>query len=822
MRLLLPAVLLMAMLSVPASAPAMAWPSTQLRLLWQADVSIPLDGYEHALTARDLLVRTSQGVLALGTGDGRRSWQHRLTTASATGWDVTAAAVVIDYQQPSVRSSDRHELIAVASATGRRLWRRPGWSLPPGWQRSAAVQGRAPVFFAWHAQRSTLAGVAAETGRDLWSFHVPAGCTLSGTAARAADAVVLLACGRSSRILRLDPATGRTLTSIPLTESETRTFHAADGVIAVPDGEGISYYDDQGRAVVRHRECWLRCVMARNRNLLLTTYHSGEDDVLAATSWPDGAPVWQVRPAPRYANLLDGGVAVRDLGQGGFPVIDMIDPSGGAVTSYSIPLPAVPLVADGQRIYVGGVMSGAGQTRSVRFAALRRVPDVSGPPWLGGADPGRWPDACGLRPDASFTPAPVQTALSGYTMPKPIACRHTRPDGTELVVRVLWVADDDPDDAARMIDTLGDTYAFRPVDGVGDQAVADAALPSTVYFRSGPVVASMTSGHLPLRHRLLELAGFVAARLRGVDDDSRRGTAPPGAPSRRLTLVHLPGTRVTLAQPAVGPSPVAAYLLDGHPYVRERQTFTRLDPTMDALSPNGAWGARVTDAYPSHGRDPVTILDTATRSTRKVPTVEAPMGVDYPVWSPDGRNLLLTAKDAGTITGFVVIDLAAMRSRFVRIRHGGRYAGSFRWGADSSTVAVQSGQEDDIEEDQLDVTFFTLGGTVEHRYKDVGKLLDRQNWTSPSGRIFTTRCVRPAGQICAWRVEDGALLAQIPANPDSFVAWYDESHILGWTSLSSRDQDEAITILSFLGAPGGTLARARGHDGLQLIFARPT
>ncbi|MFI7125759.1 PQQ-binding-like beta-propeller repeat protein [Nonomuraea sp. NPDC050153] len=811
------AALLLGLVLVPASAPVDARPSARLVPLWHADIPMTGEGYEHALTSRDFLVRTARGVLALGVDDGHPRWRHQLTTASATGWDLASDVVLIDYYRPLTRADSRHELIAVSGVTGKELWRRPRTSLPPGWRRPPAARSR--VFAVKDLEAGTIKGISTGTGRDVWSFGVPAGCDVSGSAARATDVVLLLACGRSPRVLLLDAATGTTLRSIPLPAGTSPEFQVADGVIAVFGDRTMTLFDDRGRPVLHHGECWPQCAMARGPGLVLTSYHSGRDDVLAATSWPGGAPLWQVRPAPTYAKLVEGGIGAR-AGIGGFPVVDSIDPGTGAATSYTLPAPATVLASAGQRLYAGSALRAAGQTHRVRVSALRRVPPGRGPSLLGGVDPGRWPDACALPPGGTFSPGTPRNTLYGYTLPRPVTCRYTERGGGSLNVRVLWVADD-PNEAAAMIDTLGDAYASTPAAGIGDQAVVGGSLPIDVYFRVGPVVAAVESGDLPVRRRLTALAGSVADRLRDAGPGVRtRPTLPatlPAAPSRRLELSRLPGTEVTVAQDVTAPPVVIAYLLDGHPYVRAKGTFTRLGEKVDALSPDGAWGARTAKSYPSRGRDPVTILDTAKRSVRRIPTVEAPMGVASPVWSPDGRTLLLTATDRGTITGFVVVDLATMRPRFVRVADGGRYSGRFRWGGDAGTVAVQSGPLSDYEDadDDFDVTFFDLDGTVKRRLENVGKLIDGQNWASPSGLLFATRCPERASQTCLWRTSDGTRTAQIPFEPGAFVSWYDDARFLGWHRLTPEEQ--ALAVTDFPGRPFTHLARAHGHDGLTLV-----
>ncbi|MFF4623050.1 outer membrane protein assembly factor BamB family protein [Nonomuraea jabiensis] len=814
-KIALLAALLLGVVLVPASAPAGILPSARLIPLWHADVPIPREGYEHALTSRDFLLRTGRGVLALGADDGRPRWKYQLTTASATGWDLASGVVVIDYYRPAKQARAGHELVAVSSATGRELWRRQGTSLPPGWRRSPAPRDRSPVFAAEDLETGAIKGISTGTGRDVWSFRVPAGCDVSGSAARAADVLLFLACGRSPRLLLLDAATGTTLRSIPLPAGTAPDFQVADDMIAVFGDRAMTLFDDRGRAVLHHGECWPRCAVSREPGLVLTTYHSGQDDVLAATSWPDGVPLWQVKPAPAYEKLVEGGIGVRE-GFGGLPVVDAIDPGTGAATSYTQSVPAAVLASAGQRLYVGSGMRAAGRTRRVRISALRRVPPGRGPSLLAGVNPGRWPDACALLPGGTFSPDRPQTTLYGYTLPRPVACHYTESGGGSLTVRVLWIAGD-ANEAADMIETMADVYAYRPAAGIGDQAVVDDSPPTRIYFRAGQVVAAVASSNLPTRRRLTALAGSIAARLRDAGSGVRAPVTLPTAPSRRVGLSRLPGTKVTVAQEVTAPPVVAAYLLDGHPYVREKGSFTRLGTKVHALSPSGAWGARTTEKYPSRGRDPVTILDTAKRSVRRIPTVKAPMGVATPVWSPDGRRLLLTATDGGTITGFVIIDLATMRPRFVRVTHGDRYSGAFRWGGDARTVAVQSGPESDDEsaEDDLDVTFFDLDGTVDRRLQNVGKLIDGLNWTSPSGLLFATHCPGRTSQTCLWRTANGARTARIPFEPDALVSWYGEERLLGWHALDSGEQSLAVT--DFSGQPLTHLARAYGHDGLTLV-----
>ncbi|MFI7539277.1 PQQ-binding-like beta-propeller repeat protein [Streptosporangium sp. NPDC049376] len=793
MRTRLLAVLLVLVLPLPlADAPAAAQPRARLVPLWHRDVSIPQGEYGYALTSRDFLVYTARGVLALGLDDGRPRWRHHLSTATAVGWSIASGVFVVDYYQPFAQVNRRHQLIAVSSVTGKELWRRRGLSLPPRGRRSAALQDRSPVFLTRKSEKGGLIAVSPGTARDLWSFRPPAGCDVSQSAVRAADVVLLLTCGRSPRMLLLDVATGATRRSVRLPAGAVSDFQVADHVIALFGDGAMTLYDDEGRAVLRRGECWPRCAMTYEQGLVLTTYHSGEEDVMEAASWPGGAPVWQVRPAPAYTGLVEGGVGIRATEEEGLPVVDLVEPGTGEVTSYGLPTPGRPLASAGERLYAGSVMSAVGQTPSVRIAALRRG-QGGGTPLLAGVDPGRWPDACALSPGRTFSAGTPRTTLSGYTMPSPVACRHTDRNGGHLVVRVLWVADD-PGEAVGTIETLRDVYAYRPVTGIGDQAVADATLPSTVVLRAGSVVVSVVSGDISVRRRLTELSGSVADRLRETDVVSEARAVPAPAPPQRFRLLRLPGTRTVVAEDATTSPWLGAYLSGEDLYVRVKGVFARFDGTVRALSPTGAWGAGTTESYPAQGRDPVTIVDTATGKVREVPTVKAPMGVVRPVWSPDGR-LLLTARTQEAITGFVIVDVATMSSRFVHVAHGGRYSGGFRWGADFKTVAVQTGLERDEEDAHRDVTFFDLHGAVRHRFKKVGKLMGEQNWMSPSGRVFATRCAGQAGQLCLWRTADGAQAARVPVDSGRFIAWYGEDRFLGRHTLSSGERVVGITDL---------------------------
>ncbi|MER7365899.1 PQQ-binding-like beta-propeller repeat protein [Nonomuraea wenchangensis] len=808
------AVLLLGLLPVSAGEAAVARPSSRLVPLWHADVPTPRGGYQHALTAHHLLVHTSQGVVALGTADGRVSWRHRIAGRSTAGWDVSAGVVLIDYSASPTQGG--HVLVAVSGAMGEQLWRRDGLSLPPGWVRTVDPRRHPAVFLAWDAGRSSLQGVSGTTGRDLWSYRPPAPCTVSGTTGRAADLLVVLKCGRSVRALLLEAATGRTRGSLPLPVGETLTVQVADGVIAVSGHEGITLYDDLGRAVLHHERCWPRCAVIRYGDLLLTTHHSGEDDVLTATSWPAGKPVWEVRPAPAYVRLLDGGVAARAT-QGGLPVIDLIDHRTGRPTSYGLPFPASVLAAAGQRVYVGSTLRGAGETDGVRVWALRRVTWSGGSPLLGGEDAARWPDACSLRPDPSYVPGSAGRTLSGFVMPEPVTCRYTRNDGAHVDLRVMWVARA-PDEAADLIDLLGEANAYRPLAGVGDQAVADTTPPSTIVFRAGPVVASVSSGYLALRDELPDIARSVSARIARAPDTGRAGSVPVAGSPEPVSLVNLPGTQATLADHGPSSSRVEAYLLDGRTYVRRGETYRRLGPVMGALSPDGAWAARTEDSYPARGRrDPVLILDTGTGAVHRIATVKAPQGVSSPVWSPDGNHLLLTATDDNVITGFVLIDLRTLKPRYVRVRDGEEYSGAFRWGGDSASVAVQTGPAEMDAEDHGDVAYLDLQGQVLRRFTKVGRLLDRQYSTSPSGRSFATRCPGSSDSTCVWRTTDGAAVARVPFDPQSFVSWYAEDRFLGWSALSAGERTLVVTDLA--GRPGSTLLRSRGQSKPDLSLA---
>lgn len=803
---LLVAVLLILVLA--SAGAAGHWPRARIVALWHADIPLPRAEYEFALASRAFLVLTARGVLALNTGNGRPDWRYYLTTATAEGWDVAADVVVVNFHRPHTEVGRRHELIGVASTTGKKLWRRPGLSLPPGWRRTA-TRNRSPVFVAAIPETETLVGIAAATGADLWSFRAPPECHISNATTLATKAVVLLSCSRSARMLLLDTSTGVLLRSIPL-RTEPSGFEASDDTIAIFKGLGMVLYDDRGQEILRHQECWPRCVVGYGRGFVLTAFHHGQEDVLAATSWPGGRPLWQVRPAPVYDRLLDGGIGVREA-QGGFPVIDLIDPRTGKGTSYSLPVQGSVLTSTGRRLYAGYVTPKRGQTRTLHITALERL-DGKGPSLLGGVDPARWPDACALRPGTRYSIRSGSTALSGYTMPRPVTCVYSDTEENSTIIRIIWVGYDSYE-AAEIVEALGEVNPSSPLADVGDQAFIDASpVPAQVILRVGSVVAGISSDDIPTRRRLAELARPVAEALSNARPSALSRTDLPAAPARRLTLSRLPGTQVILAQNVMASSPLIAYIVDGIPYIRTGGTFTKLSEKVKAISPTGAWAAETTDEYPSRGRDPVTVLDTSKGLVHKIPTVKAPMGVVDPTWSPDGQRLLLTATRRRSITGFVIIDMATMSSHFVRIAHGSRYTGSFRWAEGSTSVAIQSTSDDG---EQYDVTFFDLAGRAKRRFKNVGELMHVRNWASPSGQFFATRCPETPDWVCAWRMRDGVLVSRIPVDPENFIAWYDDDRIVNWSTLNSTEQ--AIRTTDFRGVTSAPLARASGHDGLELV-----
>ncbi|WP_433512548.1 hypothetical protein ACQP2T_53975 [Nonomuraea sp. CA-143628] len=273
-------------------------------------------------------------------------------------------------------------------------------------------------------------------------------------------------------------------------------------------------------------------------------------------------------------------------------------------------------------------------------------------------------------------------------------------------------------------------------------------------------------------------------------------SALPGPLPSPNTTVTVPGTSLRLLEHPADPVRLVAYRIGDETQVRGPSGFTGLGiPGAEvAMSPDGNWWAVVVGTE-------IRFTDPAMREAFRV---RLSGHLERPVWSPDGRRLLVTVRG----TGFSSVDLAT-RSASAVVRVSGD-TGQYSWLPGGSGVAAGA-----------------AGGGI--RFRDLrGRELRVMNWVgrpygggafSPSGDRFVTWCPS-GGDVCVWDARDGTRLASL--GDSTIYGWWDDTHLVmadpeGWepgqvkvTDLQRLLPDRLLTEFGARGAvPVFTYARQR-------------
>ncbi|SDG92158.1 protein kinase domain-containing protein [Nonomuraea jiangxiensis] len=303
--------------------------------------------------------------------------------------------------------------------------------------------------------------------------------------------------------------------------------------------------------------------------------------------------------------------------------------------------------------------------------------------------------------------------------------------------------------------------------------------------------------------------------------------APPPAPRpgplplTSTSETRLPDTRITLHENPADPVWVSSY--HDHrksgtfpSYVRDATGrfafFGNLEEPI--VSPGGGYVASLSATrFQRTGFETVRIREPATGRDREVRTVDKPVTLWEPVWSPDGRRLVATAMDVGgqeRAVGFTVVDPAAGTARTVKV--AGAESARYAWGADgASLVHGAAGGA---------VRVVDLDGRPLRTFRGVGQLAPGGVERTELGTVFSTKCPDDTRNVCFWDGQSGTRkgMARLPAGGD-FRGWLDEGHFLA-TVPDGRDTD--VVLMGLDGKAVRTLATGpRAEiDEISLWFTR--
>ncbi|MEV5412754.1 protein kinase [Thermopolyspora sp. NPDC052614] len=284
-----------------------------------------------------------------------------------------------------------------------------------------------------------------------------------------------------------------------------------------------------------------------------------------------------------------------------------------------------------------------------------------------------------------------------------------------------------------------------------------------------------------------------------VTPSAAASSASPAAratngPVQASLKVPLPGLDATLNEDPSDPVRLTGYLAekDLGTYLRTAKDgtfpagFTRADEYRQPVtSPDGTHTAYITwRKFNGTTTDSVTVVDHATGNEFSLNVSEKPFGVVAPIWSRDGRKLLLTLYDfdsqgsgeTDTRQGFVVVDVQTQQAYTAETGKGSD-VGSFIWTPDGQQVARITGDAKEV-----NVYWYDLEGKQVRKSAEVGPVYARGDWFSPSGERYFTVCPGTPKSVCLWNTATGEREAAVPSGTPEDVArpvgWFDENHLI--------------------------------------------
>ncbi|MFD0685376.1 outer membrane protein assembly factor BamB family protein [Actinomadura fibrosa] len=418
----------------------------------------PVAGYDsvaYDVAQGQVVTVSGRGLDVRDARTGADRWSYRRSGWTLLGWASTRSRLVAYFERDG-RRGDRL-LVGFDALSGGLLWRREG-------ERPAAVArttlrwpaGSAVVLTTDGARRE-LTGRSAEDGSPMWSRRLPDGCRLFEGAAHPSDAQETLAalaldCPGRSRLLAVDPLTGRIRWNRPLGSDESPEVSMLDGVTLAWDGKALRAFGQDGAQFAVWEgdgvcgDVMCPSVLASGR--LVVAYHPEGTKPggarLEAVEVPSGQVAWR-RDVPDYAALAQAGgriYALRPrLSELLLPAgVDLVAAADGATTTAPAPvtldadLPGVRpwMAAAGGLLYVAAAEAPPRPEGSGRLVALRGGAAGTGPAELGGVPESGWPDACALLTKDDLATAhmdayvtePTRASVGGVRLPHPVSCTY--------------------------------------------------------------------------------------------------------------------------------------------------------------------------------------------------------------------------------------------------------------------------------------------------------------------------------------------------------------------------------------------------------------
>ncbi|MUN40349.1 outer membrane protein assembly factor BamB family protein [Actinomadura litoris] len=452
----------------------------------------PVAGYDsvaYDVAQGQVVVASGDGLEVRDARTGDSRWSYRRSGWTLLGWASTRSRLIAYFERDGHRGE---RLFAGFDAlSGGLLWRREGERPAAASRATLRFPAGAGVVLATDEERRTVSGRSAETGARVWERRLPGRCRLFEGAAHPSDAreklaALALDCPGRSRLLALDPATGRVVFDRTLGSPESPEVAMLDGVTLASDGTALRAFGPKGSllaawkgdAVCGDEMC--PAVIADGR-LVVVHHPEGErkprheegeggeegegerstDDEngdqerygdsaarMEAVDVSSGALVWR-RAVPAYAALAQAGdriYALRPrLSEALLPAgVDIVSPDRGAATTAPAPLAVDPdlpgvrpwMAAAGGLLYVAYAESPPRPEGRARLAALRGGATGTGPAELGGVPESDWPDACELlsRPDLAkehldaYVRRPTRAHVGSVKLPHAVSCTYEPPE----------------------------------------------------------------------------------------------------------------------------------------------------------------------------------------------------------------------------------------------------------------------------------------------------------------------------------------------------------------------------------------------------------